>query len=66
MSRTLKIIILYVKFTKNRPLDAVVKNIAIGAGDLGFDYPIGQFGHSVFRNRHRCDVSSELCCPGAK
>ena len=41
-----------------------MKNIAVGTGDLGFDSRASQI--SVATVRHRCDVSSELCCPGAK
>ena len=44
----------------------VAKVIAFGAGGLGFDSWVGQTGHSVPAVRHRCDVSSELCCSGAK
>ena len=35
---------------------------AIGAGGLGS----GQIYTVSPTTRHRCDVSSELCCPGAK
>ena len=31
----------------HRPVIAVVKDIAIGAGGLGFDSQAGQIGHSV-------------------
>ena len=29
-----------------RPISTVVMLVAIGAGDLGFDYRAGQIGHS--------------------
>ena len=38
----------------------------IGAGGLGFDSRAGQIDTVSPTTRHRCDVSSELCCPGAK
>ena len=45
----------------------VHKNIkAIGAGGLGFDSQAEQIGTVLPAARHRSDVSSELCCPGAK
>ena len=43
----------------------VVKDIAVGAGGLGFDFWAGQIGHLQIAY-HRCFVSSKLCCPGAK
>ena len=39
---------------------------AFGAGGLGFKSPVGQIGSASPTARHRCDVSSELCSPGAK
>ena len=39
---------------------------AIGAGGLGFESRAGQIGTVSPTARHRCDVSSELCSPGAK
>ena len=39
---------------------------AIGAGGLGFDSRAGQIDTVSPTARHRCDVSSELCSPGAK
>ena len=35
----------------------------VGAGGLGFESQVGQIESQC---RHRCDVSSELCSPGAK
>ena len=37
---------------------------AIGAVGLGFKSRVGQIGSMSLTDRHRCDVSSELCCPG--
>ena len=52
---------------RNQPDDILVKeNLAIGVGDHGFDIWIGQIGTVSPSARHRCDVSFELCCPGAK
>ena len=46
-----------------RKASVVVKDIAIGTGGLGFDFLDCQIVRSVAsRQRHRCDVSSELCC----
>ena len=42
------------------------KALAIGAGGLGFDYRAGQIDTVSPTTRHRCDVSSELCSPGAQ
>ena len=42
------------------------KAYAIGAGGLGFDSQAGKIVTVSPTARHRCDVSSELCCPGAK
>ena len=39
---------------------------AIGAVGLGFDSRVGQIGTVSPTARHRGDVFSELCCPGAK
>ena len=39
---------------------------AIGAGGLGFDFRVGQIDAMSPAARHRYNVSSELCCPGAK
>ena len=39
---------------------------AIGAGGLRFDSRAGQISTVSPTARHRCDVSSELCSPGAK
>ena len=39
---------------------------AIGGEGLGFNSRIGQIGTVSLTTRHRCDVSSELCSPGAK
>ena len=44
----------------------MVKHIAIGAEGLGFNYQAGQTGHVSPTARYRCDVSSKLCCLGAK
>ena len=43
----------------------VVKGVVIGAGGLGFDSRSGQRRHSRQWLVSSCDVSSELCCPGA-
>ena len=40
--------------------EVVAKDIAFGAGGLGFDFRAGQIGHSV------ANVSSKLCGRGAK
>ena len=45
------------------PAGIVVQDIATGAEGLEFDFRAGPIGHS---GANRCDVSSELCCPGAK
>ena len=47
---------------KYRGLAQLLSAQAIGAVGLGFDSRAGQIGTA----RHRCDVSSGLCCPGAK
>ena len=43
----------------------VVKGIAIGAGGLGLILSAVE-SDAVRTARHRCDVSSEICCPSAK
>ena len=50
---------------RNRSVDQVVKDIANGAGGLGFDSRNVQIGHNVTTAGHRCGVSAELCSPGA-
>ena len=52
-------IILYFNFE----VSPVAWHIDIDAGGLWFDSRDGQIGHSV---ANCCDVSSELCCLGAK
>ena len=47
---------------KNISLGLVVKDTAARTVGLGLYSRGGQIGHS----RHRCDASSELCCPGVK
>ena len=47
------------------PVSAVVQDIAPGAGSLGFNSRAGQNDAASPKTRHRCDVSSELCCVGA-
>ena len=47
------------------PVSSIVKGRAIGSKDLGCDSWAGQIVTVSPRARHRCDVSSELCCPGA-
>ena len=56
----------------------MVKDIALGAEGLGFDYRVGQIGRIAItvislsdRPKNRtpdlpCDVSLKLCCPDAK
>ena len=48
------------------PVDGVVNDTANGAVGLAFDSQACQIGSVSPTTRHRCDVSSELCCPGAK
>ena len=48
------------------PVGVVVKGIAIGAEGPGFRSRAGQIGTMSLTARHRCNVSLELCCPGAK
>ena len=50
----------------NRPLAQLLSAHAIGAEGLGFESQAGQIGTASPTARHRCDVSSELCSPGAK
>ena len=45
----------------------MVKDVVIDAVGLGLDSRYGQIERSVVTTtRHRCAVSSELYCPGAK
>ena len=50
----------------HRKVNIMVKDIAIGAGCLVFDFQAGQIAHSSPTVRHRFDVSSELCCPASE
>ena len=50
----------------NRPLAQLLNAQAIGVGGLGFDSRAGQIGSVLATTRHRCNVSSELCCSGAQ
>ena len=50
----------------NRPLAQLLSAHAIGAGGLGFKSRVGLVGTVSRTARHRCDVLSELCNPGAK
>ena len=53
------------KFTLDvKQISVVVLDIATGAGD-SIPEPVKSATVSPIA-RHRCDVSSELCCPGAK
>ena len=45
---------------QNQLFGAVVKDIGVGAGGLGFDSRLSQIKDSVAC--HCCDISSELCC----
>ena len=47
-------------------IGVVLKDIATGAAGFGFDYRTGQSGTVSPTARHRCNVSSELCCAGAQ
>ena len=38
----------------------------IGVGDLGFDSRLIKSDIASLTTRHRCDVSLEVSCPGAK
>ena len=49
----------------NCPVSSVVTHITISAGGLGFDSLAGQIDTVSPTARYRCDVSSELFCPGA-
>ena len=49
-----------------QPVGVVVKDTAIGAGGLGFGSRALKSDTLSPVVRHRCDVSSELCCIGAK
>ena len=49
-----------------RPLAQLLNACAIGAGGLEFNARAGQIGTVSPTARHRFDVSSELCSPGAK
>ena len=46
-------------------LGEVAKHIAFGGGGLGSIPGAGQIGTLSPTARHRCDVSLDLCCPGA-
>ena len=48
-----------------RLVSIVVKEIAVSAGVLWLDSWSGQIWQVSPKARHRCDVSSELFCPGA-
>ena len=48
------------------PLDVMVKSIAIDVRDHAFDSGTGRMEHSVAKTDLGSDVSSELCCLGAK
>ena len=50
----------------NWPLAQLLGAHAIGAGGLGFKSRVGLVGTVSRTARHRCDVLSELCSPGAK
>ena len=47
-------------------VSSVAKRTLSEREGLGFDSRTGQIGTVSPTTRHRCDVSSELCCPGAK
>ena len=51
------------EFVWNRPVGVVVRDIATGAGGLGFDSRVSQVRHSrqSLTARHRCTIASELC-----
>ena len=56
---------LFINWLINWLVNIVVNDIAIGAGGLG-SIPGTMKSDTVSPTaRHRCDVSSELCCPGA-
>ena len=50
-------------FYHNPPLVVAVEHTATRVLGLGFDF---QAGRNRTQCRRRCDVPSELCCPGAK
>ena len=50
----------------NRPLAQLLSAHAIGARGQGFKSRVGLVGTVSRTARHRCDVLSELCSPGAK
>ena len=50
----------------DRSLAQLLSAHAIGAGGSGFKSRDGQIGLVSPMARHRCDVSSEMCSPGAK
>ena len=54
------------KYALDRPLAQLLSAHVIGAGGLGFDSQADQIDTKSPTARHRCDVSSELCCPDAK
>ena len=62
----LKFLELKQNVTKDWPDVALVQDIATGAVSLGFDSRASETGHSIVNACYLCDVSSELCCPGAK
>ena len=47
-------------------VSSVFKHIATGAVSLGFNSRLVKSGTVSPTARHRCDVSSELCCSGAE
>ena len=49
-----------------RPFAQLPSQHAIGAGGLGFKSWVDQIATVSPATRHSYDVSSELCCPGAK
>ena len=57
----------YASFFFHWPVSSVVPHLAIGGRDRGFDSyrPVKSDAVSSTA-RLRCNVSSELCCPGAK
>ena len=56
----------YISSNSDRPLAQLLSAHAIGTGGLRFDSGAGQISTVSPMARHRCDVSSELCSPGAK
>ena len=57
--------IIHINLT-DRPLAQLISEYDIGAGGLRFEYQVGQIGTVLSTARHRCDVFSELRCPGAR